>query len=100
LELASKEGLAQCQSVVEDLCKAGIDIRNLRMFEDAKQKIDDLDTLTYAELYRVHVELYLNYRASYKPTILAGIEIGKGVDDQKLAALQNGALLRRGQNAR
>jgi Asp-tRNA(Asn)/Glu-tRNA(Gln) amidotransferase A subunit family amidase len=95
MELASANCLKQFQSVVNKLSSAGCDVQNLQMFEDNETQIIALDRLTYAELYRVHAELYGDYKHLYKATTLAGLKIGKRIDNDELLELQKDALARR-----
>ncbi len=87
MDLATPDVLTRFSDSVQKLNSAMYRITNLPFVDDITDYNDVIDSITYAELYRVHAAWYDDYRDVYGPHMRDSLERGKQIATQELRQL-------------
>ena len=91
MELATACVKEHFSTISETLTQADQMLIPLKLVDDITRHNDNMDRLTYAELYRVHEQWVDVYRHLYSLSTLESLELGKSISDQELQFQQEQA---------
>ena len=86
LDLAKSNILKQFLGVSKNL-ETQFDIKKTHLLNNISEYNDDLDKITFSELYSVHSKWFEKYRNLYKPISKETIELGKSISHDNLEIL-------------
>ena len=86
LDLAKSNILKQFLGVSKNL-ETQFEIKKTHLLNNISEYNDDLDKITFSELYSVHSKWFEKYRNLYKPISKETIELGKSISTDNLEIL-------------
>ena len=86
LDLAKSNILKQFLGVSKNL-ETQFEIKKTHLLNNISEYNDDLDKITFSELYSVHSKWFEKYRNLYKPISKETIELGKSISRDNLGVL-------------